>query len=425
MNSRLQRGRKTSRRSIALQWPSVGTLLVMGVAVLVGAAAFSTAIAGVGLPLGAFKNAGPAFYPHLRMVDARDAGMIAKPVGRAKGAEHLRTSRTLLTAAPLSSDVARSLVLGLEASGDSVGATAMTTMAGRLSRRDGFVQMRLARSAIERGEVRAGIVHFDNYLRTYPPGETDAALMQMVAILPFADARRELAPYVTADNVWLDRFVGSAVGSVPKAADLAELLLLAQKVPDGELLRPHYMKLFDRLIKERAYAQAIQLYPKLPGTSAKVLASVAVTPESVSGNYMPAAWALGDSSDWGGSPVETAFGTGIEFFAQPDTIGIAGRKLVRLPNDTIRRSLYWVASDKQANPTSRANFKLTCGATQIRSVNILAMKSGVPSRMALPEGCRTLLLEFEIFGGIGREPAQVVIDRLSIRTATAAPRAGG
>ncbi|WP_144035830.1 hypothetical protein [Sphingopyxis bauzanensis] len=358
------------------------------------------------------------------MIDKHDAAIMAKAPSVANAMKHVETRRALLVLAPLSSSLMRSIGLGLNAAGNKQAADRAMVAAGRLSRRDGLTQTWLANSALRKSQTTAGLKHFDIFLRTYKPSETAAVINQLVAVLSYPDARKELVRYVDPANPWYARFMGAAVARAPSSAHVAELLLGAKKVPDGEFLRGHYALLFERLIREKAYTQAIRLYPRLPGAKAEVLRTVAVTPETLSVGYNPAIWAFSDHSDQGGSPLESKNGGALEFYAIPDTIGVAGQKLIEFPNHAMPQTLYWSIAERTVNGGSSAQWKLRCltseTETTVQTVNLLAAKTGTLMRLAVPAGCRLAVLEMHMTGGIGRDPARIVVDRLALAGATPA-----
>lgn len=402
-------------------------LIVAAIALLLAILSFATAAANIGIPISAFRWAAPFGYPEVKQVDKRDAAIMAKAPSVATAKKHVEAGRSLLVTAPLSPTLMRSIGLGLDAAGNRPAAERAMVAAGRLSRRDGLTQTWLANAALSRSEATAGLKHFDIFLRTYKPSETGVVINQLVAVLSYPDARKELVRYVDPANPWYARFMGAAVVRAPSSAHVAELLLGAKTVPDGEFLRSHYAVLFERLIRERAYSQALRLYPRLPGAKVAVLRSVAVTPETLFVGYSPATWAFANESDQGGAPLESKHGGALEFYAMPDTVGVAGQKLIEFPNPGASQSIYWSIVERKANGGSSAVFRLRCLTssleTMVQTVNLLAAKARARMRVTVPAGCRLAMLEMHMTGGIGRDPARIVVDRLALReSAGAAPK---
>lgn len=403
-------------------------MVAAAIALLLAILSFATAASNIGIPISAFRWAAPFGYPEMKQIDKHDAAIMAKAPGVTAAKKHVQTRRALLTAAPLSSALVRSIGLGLNAAGDKQGADRAMVAAGRLSRRDGLTQTWLAKSALGKSQAAAGLKHFDIFLRTYKPAETAVVINQLVAVLSYPDARKELVRYVDPANPWYARFMGAAVARAPASAHVAELLLGAKNIPDGEFLRGHYSLLFERLIREKAYTQAMALYPRLPGAKAGVLRTVAVTPETISVGYSPAIWSFADESDQGGSALETRHGGALEFYATPDTIGVAGQKLIEFAKPGASHAFYWSIAEHNVNGSSSAYWKLRCltskPETTVQTVNLLAAKTGTLMRMAVPAGCRLAMLEMHMTGGIGRDPARIVVDRLALdRTAPATAKA--
>lgn len=388
------------------------------IALLLAVMSFAAAASNIGIPISAFRWTAPFGYPEMKLIDKHDAAIMAKAPSLAAAKKHVETRRSLLVTAPLSGALVRSIGLGLNATGNKQAADRAMVAAGRLSRRDGLTQTWLANAALRKSDASTGLKHFDIFLRTYKPSETAVVLNQLVAVLSYSDARKELVRYVDPTNPWYPRFIEAAVTRTPSSAHVAELLLGAKKIPDGDYLRGHYAFLFERLIREKAYSQAIRLYPRLPGAKADVLRTVAITPETLSVGYNPAIWAFSDQSDQGGSPLETKNGGALEFYAVADTVGVAGQKLIEFPNPAIPQALYWSIAERDVNGGSSAQWKLRCltskPETMVQTVNLLAAKTGTLMRMAVPAGCRLAMLEMHMTGGIGRDPARIVVDRLAL-----------
>lgn len=386
---------------------------------------FVAAAANGGIAIPFFRAAGPSLYPDFDNLDKRDAAIVGKKISSAKARAHVAESRALLVFAPLSSAVVRSIALGRDALGDEQGAARSMAIASRLSRRDGLTQMWLANAALRKEDAQEGFRHFDTFLRTYSPAETQVAIEQMVGALRFREARVELAPYVSGSNPWYERFIGVAAGRAPKAADVADLLLRAKSIPDNPYLRGYYATLFERLINEKAYAEALRLYPRLPGAKPGVLRAVAATPETLSVGYAPAIWSFADDVDRGGAPRETNNGVGLEFYAQADTIGVSGQKLIKFPAAGKPQTLYWTVAEQETNSGSSARWKLNClgpkQPTEIQSINLMTVKPGSRLRMAVPAGCAVAVLRMEMAGGVGNNMARIFVNRLRTGTDGASP----
>lgn len=423
----MNRHRRPARREIKFKLPTIAFTgkggAAVAIALLLAVVSFAAAASTIGLPISAFRWAAPFGYPEMKQVDKYDAAIMAKAPSLAAARKHVETRRDLLASAPLSAPLVRSIALGLNAMGNVPAADRAMTAAGRLSRRDGLTQTWLANSALRKSKATEGLRHFDIFLRTYKPSETAVVINQLVAVLSFPDARRELVRYVDSKNPWYARFMGAAVARAPSSAHVAELLLGAPKIPDGEFLRGHYSVLFERLIREKAYTQALRLYPRLPGAKAAVLRRVAITPETLSVGYSPATWTFANESDQGGSPLESQNGGAVELYAATDTVGIAVQKLIEFPDTAASHAIYWSIADRSVNDGSSATWKLRCLTStpeaSVRTVNLMAVKMGARMRLVVPTGCRLAMLEMHMAGGIGRDPARIVVDRLSLGEAGA------
>ncbi|WP_144243822.1 hypothetical protein [Sphingopyxis sp. MWB1] len=380
--------------------------------------AFSQAAASIGLVIDGFRPLGAGFFSW-RTGQMRLSMKVFESRDKKSAESAISFGRSTLKLAPLTP---RSLWLigrGLEINGNLADARRAMSQAERISRRDGAVELWLGADNLRRGEIVAGLRNFDLMIR----GDRDAGSqimprLSMVILAP--EGRRHLMPYISENNPWLRDLMRAAVSHLPRAEPIATLLIdRGKKAPHVDTLYPIYSELMKRLIAERAYRQALQLHPLLPGAGSSSLRDVGVVGDGApSDGYPPFIWDFPDSSDRGGNVVGVEGGGGLDLFGSPGTVGIAAGKIV-LPQgaDTFR----WRIDDRAMNLQSGAVWEMTClmgkaGGTVRRSVNLL--EDGVPlgsaMAMPIPEGCGLLRVEMRIAGGIGRGPATITVSELKM-----------
>jgi len=403
--------------------PSIFVGLVAGLFLAV--LAFSQAAASVGLSIDSFRPLGGSFFSW-RAGQTKAALAISSRGSRVNVAAAQRLGRETLVHAPLTP---RSLWLigkSMEIGGARSKARKAMLQAERLSRRDSAVQLWLGADRLRSGNIAAGLRHFDLMIR----GDSEAAnavVPRMALIILAPEGRRQLAPYIRKNNPWLSHLFQVAVTDLPRSAPMAQLLIdRRKKAPDIENGQFIYSTLMTRLIAEGAYPSALQLYPLLPGSNRGTLRNVSgATAGELDQGYPPFVWAFSDGSAQGGEFVSVeGGGTGIDIFASPGTVGVAGVKLVAVnPGD----ALYWQVADRTGNLESSATWVATCLAgpsanKKVESANMLS--ASVPQnkilKMAMPTGCNLVRLDMRVAGGIGRDPTNVTVSALKLAPDTSA-----
>lgn len=397
--------------------PSIFGGLVVGLFLAV--LAFSQAAASIGLALDSFRPLGGSFFSW-RAGQTRAAVALVAKGSRVNSDVAARLGRTALIHAPLSP---RSLWLigkSLEVKGQRDRARVVMLQAERISRRDRAVQLWLGADRLQRGAISPGLRHFDLMIRAGGQA-AEAAIPRMAMIIMSPNGRRHLAPYIRNDNPWLLPLLQTAVNDLPRAAPIAQLLLDRQKkAPDIPNVGPVYGRLTQRLVNEGAYAQALRLYPLLPRTTPESLRNVSGAVKGrLDEGYPPFVWSFPESNDQGAEFVSVGNNeTGLDIFGAPGTVGIAATKLISPKSGDM---LFWYIADRSGNLDGSATWVATCLAgrsakKKVQSANMLgsAMLQNRLLKMALPADCDLVRLEIRVAGGIGRDPANLVIGGLEL-----------
>jgi hypothetical protein len=287
--------------------------------------------------------------------------------------------------------------------------------AEKVSRRDAAVEMWLGLDNLRNNRVPQALRNFDLMIRT----NAEAAQLvtpALAKVIVSPEGRRQMAPYFRASNPWLPELMSAAANQVPRAAPLAQLLIEQKGMaPEMEGLRPIYAALLKRLLDQKAYSLAVRLYPKLPGASPASLRSLNPTVEGkVQENYPPFVWGLGESDAQGGGLIGLPEGgVGLELFGSPGTIGVAASKLL-LPDG--HTSFRWRTIERTGNSEGSANWQLTCllgqsAGRQTLSADLFSEQLPVNRVLSLPlpANCELVRIDLRISGGVGRNPAELVV----------------
>lgn len=387
---------------------------------LIAVLAFSQAAASVGLPIDAFRPLGAGFFS-MRAVQAEASKSIVGQGRPAKPAAVGAVGREGLVYAPLNTRALWLVGQSFDARGRANDARLAMHQAERVSRRDAAVQLWLGIDNVKRNRVPEGLRNFDLMIRT----NAEAARLvtpELAKLLALPDGRQELMPYIRPSNPWLVDLVWSATNQVRSVRPLATMLLEHPgAAPDVEGIRPLYATMVAKLMDEKAYRLAVDVYPKLPGAS---IASLRTVEPTVNGQlaegYPPFVWQFSDSSEQGASLVSVDAGVaGLEAFGAPGTIGIAASKLVAPAG---ARSLRWNVVQREANVESSANWAVTCvmgggvSGRQTQSGNLFSdsVVIGRTYSLALPTGCQLMRIDLRMAGGVGRNPPSIIVSGLQL-----------
>lgn len=386
---------------------------------LLAALSFSQAAASIGIVLETFRPLGGGFFSWSSGQRSLAVGLVEAP-DKAKSGELIETGRTGLKYAPLS---ARSLWLvgkGLEVKGEFGAAQKAMVRAEKITRRDGAVQLWLGDNDLRRMRVASALRHYDLIIRTEPrvAGEV---VTRLAAIMTAPEGRKYLQPYIRDDNPWLPLLFTKAIGQLPRAEPVGRLLVERKKMaPALAELESTYGFLMTRLVAEGSEDVALDLYPLLPRANAAALNGVAAMSNGkpVEG-YPPVIWSFADTETHRSNLVALEGGDGgIEFFGSPGTVGVAATKLIALRSNM---RLQWQVRERSNNLQSAATWVATCikGRSigmSASSVNLLAetLPLGKDLTLQFPRDCDLVRLEMRVSGGIGRNPANLIVGKLAL-----------
>ncbi len=414
MNSPANSGRGSRHWASRLVWAAVAALLA--------ASSFAHATGRIGLNIPSFAVFGPSFHGwragHARL----ERALVNRPTDAA--AERLTTyARSVVQTQPLALPAWRSIALADAARDRPQRAKAVMNASHRLSRRDPVVQAWLIDEAIRRAAIPDTLVHFDALLRTEPDARVPL-LTRLTSVLAVPEARRDLARFVSADTPWFPEFSGVAVQQPGRIAPYAMLLRDALSVPDSPLLRQVYVGVVARLVREGDFAVLRQLYPRLPGAEPGAMTSLSLA-QAGDPLYPPIGWTLADEPDRGASLIDSADGGAagaLEAYAEPLVTGVVARRLVYPV--AAARTLSWRVVERDAARDATGSIRVRCLDAVVVSANFF--DTAAPRSLTLPATCPVAMVEVQIYGGSGRDPATIVLDRIMLgegaaRAATRAP----
>lgn len=409
-------GQGTGARTPLRLTPKTFVALLFGL--LLSVLAFSQAAASTSIKLDMFRPLGGSFFSWRSAQRDLTVDLFAKR-SKIHAEQLIRSGRTGLTYAPLS---ARSLWMvgkGYEEQKKLDDARRVMARAQGISRRDAAVQLWLAEDAFRREDIPKGLAHYDLILRA-EPAMTDEILPRLAAIMVAPQGRRYLLPYARSNNPWFSPLLTTAANRLAKAEPVGRLLLERRaKAPAIKELDQTYAGLMTKMVNEGSVDIALQVYPLLPNARKEALSDISgIIDGKVAEGYPPFIWSFA-SEAYGATLVSvSAKSSGMEFYGAPGTVGVAASKLVTPGTAT---QLRWRVIDRATNLQSAASWVATCVSgkakgAQETSINLLdrAVALNKAMVMPLPANCSVVRVDMRVAGGIGTNPASLIVDDLKL-----------
>lgn len=419
----MRAGRRGPLREAWAAGLTPGIIIALFAGLLGAILAFSQVAASTGIVIDTFRPLGGGFFSW-RSGQNHLAQQLYDKRGKVDARLLFATGRTGLDYAPLSARSIWMVGKGYEAKADLTRARQAMLRAERITRREAAVQLWLAEDSLRRGRIAAGLRHYDLIIRSRPEAKQEV-LPRLAAIMVAPAGRRYLQPYVGQSNPWFPELLAMAVERLPQAEPVGQLLLERKaKAPDLPQLDAIYAQLVSKLVSQGADDVALRLYPLLPRGDTAVLADVSgvVDGQPVRG-YPPFTWQFGNDA-YGATLISVGSGgAGMEFYGASGTVGVAATKLVAPKGSTQFR---WRVGERVPNLQSSATWVATClsgrsEGARVISVNLLDANTPAnrDMEMSLPAGCDIVRLDMRIVGGIGTNPASLIVNGLSLGKAAA------
>jgi hypothetical protein len=324
----------------------------------------------------------------------------------------LGLTRQSLIGQAINSRALRQLGFIADTKGDIVQARRLMILSTRVSRRDLAAQLWLIEDGVRSGDIGSTLSHYDMALRTN--GDSAKILFPILSAALVDDTvQAAFAPYIKANPIWLQSFLGYAIGVGDQPAAIATTVQKAGGLPDQAQFDLLKTQLLQQLITKGAFDQAAQYYLSLKRSQRDLLQSTRFEKSSVDQAFAPISWQLLNSAgiDAAFESVEGGFNQQLHVSASSGERAVIVRKLLYLPQGAYQFS-------QQLKPIRYAN-----GAMAHWLLNCI---SGTSSRgiwqsnvngaaLVIPQNCNTQSLELVVAGGADQAGAELVISLVTIK----------
>ncbi|PKQ00904.1 MAG: hypothetical protein CVT74_01775 [Alphaproteobacteria bacterium HGW-Alphaproteobacteria-13] len=392
--------------------------LVGAAALLVGALAFSQALAGLDKtgrsPLVASPFRNPVAPLNMVRVGAsadRQRIEVSDPERAAA------VARQSLKRAPLNPSALHMLALVAETRNDGKASARYVGLAEKLSRRHVGSQMLLAGQAMQAKRYAVAIEHIDRALRTEP--EITGQIFPVLAeALRFPEFRKYLSIALRRQPPWRDGFFAYAAAQPYARSGAAQLMLDLSDLKDSANMRGAVALLVQGLAESGETDLLRRLYRHVPPATVGLRTRPA---EATFGDLAlldgapPVAWGVSEDTTNGAvvGPGSRPGMVNISGWAEAGYGGPVAAKLLWLP--TGRQNLLYSGHGDVGGSGARANWDVSCVTPDKKvllasSVDIFTGGRGDKSLgFSVPADCPAVLVELSVRGSLSGAASQIDI----------------
>jgi hypothetical protein len=324
-----------------------------------------------------------------------------------------RLALKALESQPINPKALRLLGYIEDAGGNSSKAEKYVRMAAKLSRREAGTQLWLIEASARKGDIRQTLVHYDIALRTKP--ETQTVLFpRLVNAIEDPEIRAALKPYIRSENGWATSFLSFAINNSKDLPVLTRLILETGGLSDPDEARVQEAALIGRLVFERYFAEARQIFLQMPRAQASRVSSAAFDASDRDALFGAIGWQLINDPDAGGGFTENGKRVALSVFANSSTTRPIATKLLYLkPRNYI---LDVKVSNIDRGSGGFMRWELRCpdaaGGKILWSVDSVA--ASLKARFNIPSGCPVQYLNLIASGGNGQTGLEATIRSVAI-----------
>jgi hypothetical protein len=324
-----------------------------------------------------------------------------------------RLASKALESQPINPKALRLLGYIEDVGGNSGKAEAYIRMAAKLSRREPGAQLWLIEASARKGDIGQTLVHYDIALRTKPDTQT-VLFPRLLSAIEDPEIRAALKPYIRSENGWGPSFLSFAINNSKNLPVLTSLVLETGGLSDSEESRVQEVALIGRLVSERYFALARQIFLRIPGAQASRVSSAAFDVSDRDTRFGAIGWQLVSAPDAGGGFTGDGKRAALSVFANSATTRTVATKLLYL-----NPSNYML--DVKVSNIDRGNggflrWELRCpdeaGGKILWSVD--SVTASLKARFNIPAGCPVQYLNLIASGGNGQTGLEAIIGSVSI-----------
>ncbi len=326
-----------------------------------------------------------------------------------------KLARRALMQQAMNAKALRLLGYAAEIQGDRQRALSIINMATSLSRREAGAQLWLIEYYAQANDTAKTLKHYDILLSTKP--DAQALLYPRLSnAIEDREVRAALLPYVLRDRPWITGFLSYAAGNSKDLTGLVDLIAEAKGYPKNGSERDLALGLIGRLISEKRFTAAQNIYLLVPGARAARLTNPAFDANDRNAQFGAMGWQVSDNPDASGVFVaqkdkkEPALAV---FANSATTQKVASRLLYLQPGSY---SFTAKISQLATGDGGYIRFQMHCPANEVATPFwVSAADPKRPSSIIeIPADCPVQFLEIIASGGDGQQGLEAAISSIAI-----------
>lgn len=345
--------------------------------------------------------------------------LLGQPSAMPEREEIMDVARARLREEPLDASALNLMAYAADPTGRTGVATAYADLATQVSKRMTFSQLAMTFVALQKGDVPATIDRFDAVLRARPQAEAMFFPYLKQALFE-PEIRQAIADLAVADAPWVMGFLSSAGNDsafTPLAADV--MLRGGTRIPETD--RATYAgAMLSHAFDDGHYAAARRLVALIPGGSARLFETPAITATSTDPRFGRGAWQLASASTGSASAVRASGAPALSFYATGGAKDVLATKFLMLRPGVYAAS-HILETGAAAEASAAVRWALVCQQSERRvwqSDNVLAQPSARRlGRVAIPDDCRVQRLQLEADVAFGRPAVDFTLRSISLTQA--------
>jgi hypothetical protein len=320
------------KNAIAFAIEQIGVVRIVTTMILglvVSGFAFGLAVTGVArlnnpeVALGILGNESTALATRADQLFMEDAG------NPQQSAELLAMAS--IREQPLNPTALRVLGYYADAKGETKKAEQLILASQSQSKREFGSQLWLIESSVRKNDIKQALVHYDLALRVRPDSQL-LLFPTLTSAIEDASIREALKPYIRGNNGWAAAFLAYANANSQNLPALTELVIKSGGLPDKVASQSQKLGLISRLVSERYFGEARQVFLTLPNAFTSRLSDTSFDASDRDGRFGVMGWQIVNDPNAGSSFSGKASDdkTELAVFANSSTTGVVASKLLYL-----------------------------------------------------------------------------------------------
>ncbi len=346
-----------------------------------------------------------------------DALWTANP-DKADDPEIAKLGRAALRDQALNAGALRLIAVSEQAKGNIQSAGRLISLSNKVSRRDTLSQLWLVQEALQRGDAKQALRHYDIALRTNAQAH-DYLFPQLVKLLDDGAYSDAFKPYLSTGTPWLPNFLNYTIWKTPYYPALSSAVIVSGGLPGGDgQYRSFETQIINQLISNHHYDLAQNFFLTLKGNDPASLHSIKLSKTSIDPKFAPINWRIDSGA---GAGADAAYRNGqfdIQATANATSSGVVAQKLLFLkPGLYSMKQRYNVRS---LGKGASATWVMRCMYMEDSKIiwkyqidgNLNNKDIAIP--LQIPVGCLNQFIELSLVGGDEAQGVELSLSHLEI-----------